>query len=159
MTSKQARQAAVTDLRYWQNGGDSFNCHIFSLMMKADANNSFKLATVYPHLAAVYKDWCNASSSEAFFESEEHTWVEPEEGVTTTAAIKEASEWAAKLDINSQFVIFADAGDEIMTIISASDRHVAYAATALFAYLKREDNDKAIRFMKSLLEGGDGLEL
>ena len=61
------RQAAQ-DLKYWQEGGDSFNCKIFELLQKADPENRNKILFGWPKLHDVWTMWNQCESHRAFLE-------------------------------------------------------------------------------------------
>ena len=59
---------AITSLYDWQiQGGDSFTCKLFELMMKADINNKIKLAGAFPAEAKVLNDWYSSPNPDEYF--------------------------------------------------------------------------------------------
>lgn len=67
-------------LRYWQNGGTSFTCMLFTLMQKADVQNSYMLATAYPGEAAALVRWMKPDGPE---------WLDNELNKIKTEAFQE----------------------------------------------------------------------
>lgn len=59
---KTARQTskykkAIENLYYWQQGGDSFTCMLYSLIAKADYWNKESLAEAFPYNVLAFDDW------------------------------------------------------------------------------------------------------
>ena len=66
------RERAIELLWYWQNGGDSFTCQLFSLYAKADSGNRKRIEMGFPVEVAVYNEWAAAECPILFFKEHLH---------------------------------------------------------------------------------------
>lgn len=60
-------EKAIELLWYWQCGGDSFTCDLYSLMMKADGVNLAKLSEAYPTESTALFMWKESKDPKEFF--------------------------------------------------------------------------------------------
>lgn len=67
--------AAVVSLRYFEQGGDSFDCLLYRLMQKADIFNFTKLITAFKAQAVAYKLWNLSPSSKIFYDKYLEGWI------------------------------------------------------------------------------------
>ena len=67
MLGSMSLHRAVELLYYWQNGGDSFTCQLYSLFSKADPENKTRLQLGFPIEAHAYSLWYAALDPEEFF--------------------------------------------------------------------------------------------
>lgn len=61
-------QEALTRLKYWRNGGDSFACKLYELMCKADIENITRLRKSFPVHHAAWTMWQHATNEDEFLE-------------------------------------------------------------------------------------------
>ncbi|MEO5348842.1 MAG: hypothetical protein H7836_04275 [Magnetococcus sp. YQC-3] len=61
-------EKAVEHLYYWQHGGDSFACMLFTLMQKADEDNQRRLYQGFPVHFTTWQLWNNYETQDDFFE-------------------------------------------------------------------------------------------
>lgn len=64
---KELQQTAAERLHFWQHGGTSYTCDLYSLMAKADSRNFSILMRAYPVEAATYMLWRCSPSPEEFY--------------------------------------------------------------------------------------------
>lgn len=60
---------ALLRLKNWRLGGDSFSCHLFQLMCKADMGNIERLRKGFPVHHAAWSMWQHTPNEDEFLES------------------------------------------------------------------------------------------
>ncbi len=61
---------AVKELHYWQYGPNptNFTSMLYLMFQKADSLNKVRLTIAFPFEALAYKEWCESTSQDEFFE-------------------------------------------------------------------------------------------